>query len=99
MLVAISPNEPVSLPLYSEPSESQLSSISQRLYFFAIFKVLSTSKGLPNVCAKKIAFVHYPEKGKKLAERIAELGQGRLYRVKERDDIDYVVLEDYYSVI
>lgn len=36
------------------------------------------------------------KKGKKLAEKIIEIGEGRLYLVKEIENIDAIVLEDYY---
>ncbi|MEA3514618.1 MAG: VWA domain-containing protein [Nanoarchaeota archaeon] len=36
--------------------------------------------------------------GKKLAEKVAALGEGRLYIVKALKDLDTIVLEDYYSV-
>ena len=38
------------------------------------------------------------EKGKKLAEKIVELGEGRLYAVRNLENVDKIVLEDYYSV-
>ena len=39
------------------------------------------------------------EKGKKLAEKIVELGEGKLYTVKNLENIGKIVLEDYYSTI
>ncbi|MFC1741419.1 VWA domain-containing protein [Nanoarchaeota archaeon] len=39
------------------------------------------------------------EKGKKLAEQLVEIGQGKLYIVKDLKEIDRIVLEDYYSVM
>lgn len=36
--------------------------------------------------------------GEKLARQIVEIGQGKLYIAKETDDIDKLVLEDYYSL-
>ncbi len=39
------------------------------------------------------------EKGKELAENIVNIGEGRLYAVKNLSDVDEIVLEDYYSVI
>ncbi len=39
------------------------------------------------------------EKGKKLAEKIAGLGEGRLYIIRDLENVDKIVLEDYYSVI
>ena len=43
--------------------------------------------------------INLNEKGRKLAEKIVELGEGKLYTVKNIENIDKVVLEDYYSVI
>ena len=37
------------------------------------------------------------EKGKKLAERIVEIGEGRLYVAKDLSNVDKIVLEDYYA--
>jgi len=37
--------------------------------------------------------------GKKLAEQIVAIGEGNLYIVKHLENIDKIVLEDYYSVI
>lgn len=36
--------------------------------------------------------------GKKLAEKVAALGEGRLYIVRALKELDSIVLEDYYSV-
>lgn len=41
--------------------------------------------------------INLNEKGKKLAEKIVELGQGKLYVVKDVENVDSVVLEDYYA--
>ena len=38
-------------------------------------------------------------KGKKLAEKIVEIGQGRLYVVRDVENMDKIVLEDYYEVL
>ena len=42
--------------------------------------------------------INLDEKGKKLAEKIVELGEGRLYTIRNSENIDKAVLEDYYSV-
>jgi Mg-chelatase subunit ChlD len=42
--------------------------------------------------------INLDEKGRKLAEKIVELGNGKLYVVKNLENIDTVVLEDYYGV-
>ncbi len=41
--------------------------------------------------------INLDEKGKKLAEKIVELGEGRLYVVRNLENVDQIVLEDYYS--
>jgi len=43
--------------------------------------------------------INLNEKGSKLAEKITELGQGKLYIIKDVENIDKVVLEDYYTSI
>ena len=42
--------------------------------------------------------INLDEKGKRLAEKIVELGEGRLYVVRNLENVDKIVLEDYYSV-
>lgn len=42
--------------------------------------------------------INLDDKGKKLAEKIVELGEGRLYVVRNLENVDQIVLEDYYSV-
>ena len=42
--------------------------------------------------------INLNEKGKKLAKKITELGEGKLYIVKNIENIDKIVLEDYYSI-
>ena len=37
-------------------------------------------------------------KGKKLAKKIVEIGEGRLYVVKDVEDVDKIVLEEYYHI-
>jgi Mg-chelatase subunit ChlD len=39
--------------------------------------------------------VDLDEKGEKIAEKITEIGNGRLYKVKKLDNIDSILLEDY----
>lgn len=39
------------------------------------------------------------EEGRKLAERIVEIGKGRFLVAKNIDDVDVLVLEDYYATI
>jgi Mg-chelatase subunit ChlD len=42
--------------------------------------------------------INLDEKGKALAEKIVEIGQGKLYVVKDLEELDKIVLEDYYAV-
>ena len=42
--------------------------------------------------------INLDEKGRKLAEKIVQVGEGRLYVVRNLENVDKVVLEDYYSV-
>ena len=42
--------------------------------------------------------INLNEKGKKLAKKITELGEGKLYIVKNIENIDKIVLEDYYGI-
>ncbi|MBI2660266.1 VWA domain-containing protein [Candidatus Woesearchaeota archaeon] len=39
------------------------------------------------------------DKGRRLAEKIAEIGEGRLYIVRDLGNVDQIVMEDYYSII
>ena len=62
----------------------------------------STLEEVSNARSKGITIsligINLDEKGKKLAEKIAEVGEGRLYVVRDLDNVDKIVLEDYYSV-
>ena len=42
--------------------------------------------------------INLDEKGKELADKLVAIGKGRLYAVKDLEDIDKIVLQDYYSV-
>jgi len=42
--------------------------------------------------------INLDKDGEKLAKKIIEIGQGRLYKVKNVEVLDTVILEDYYSV-
>jgi Mg-chelatase subunit ChlD len=42
--------------------------------------------------------INLDSKGEELAKKIVELGDGRLFVVKDLDELDKVVLEDYYSL-
>lgn len=42
--------------------------------------------------------INIDEKGVELAKKITEIGEGRLYVVKDIEDVDKLVLEDYYAL-
>lgn len=46
-----------------------------------------------------IVGINLTKEGKRLAEKIVQLGEGRLYVVKKLENIDKIILEDYYSVV
>ncbi|MBN2112094.1 VWA domain-containing protein [Candidatus Woesearchaeota archaeon] len=46
-----------------------------------------------------IVGINLSKEGKKLAEKIVQLGEGRLYVVRNLENLDKIVLEDYYSVL
>ncbi len=43
--------------------------------------------------------INLDEKGEKLAKKIVEIGEGRMYVVKDVEEVDKVVLEDYYCIV
>tara|TARA_Y100000294_G_C8556161_1_gene337268 strand:+ start:657 stop:1844 length:1188 start_codon:yes stop_codon:yes gene_type:complete len=43
--------------------------------------------------------INLDEKGKQLAEKITELGNGKLYAVNNVKNVDKIVLEDYYALV
>ena len=43
--------------------------------------------------------INLDKKGAALARKITEVGDGRLYQVKSLEDMDRIILEDYYSVM
>lgn len=42
--------------------------------------------------------INLDEKGRKFAEKIIQVGEGRLYVVRNLENVDEIVLEDYYSI-
>lgn len=46
-----------------------------------------------------IVGINLTKEGKKLAEKIVQMGEGRIYVIRNLDNVDKIVLEDYYSVI
>lgn len=44
-----------------------------------------------------IAGINLDDKGKQLAKEIAQMGEGKLYNVKNLEELDEIILEDYYS--
>jgi len=58
----------------------------------------AVSAAIANNISVSLVGIGLDDKGKKLAEKITELGEGRLYIVRDLEEIDKIVLEDYYSV-
>jgi Mg-chelatase subunit ChlD len=46
-----------------------------------------------------IVGINLDDRGTSLAKKIIEITQGRLYQVKNLEEVDKIVLEDYYSVV
>lgn len=42
--------------------------------------------------------INLDKKGKELAKKIVDIGQGKLYMAKKVEEIDKIVLEDYYNI-
>ncbi|MBI2661541.1 VWA domain-containing protein [Candidatus Woesearchaeota archaeon] len=42
--------------------------------------------------------INLDPKGNRLAEKIAEIGNGRLYVAKDSENVDEIILEDYYNL-
>ena len=43
--------------------------------------------------------INLDQKGKNLAEKIVEIGGGRLYAIRNLENVDKIVLEDYYNLM
>lgn len=67
-----------------EPEKSTLEEVS-----------IAKSKGI----TISLIGINLDEKGKKLAEKISQLGEGRLYVVRSLENVDQIVLEDYYGIL
>jgi Ca-activated chloride channel family protein len=61
-----------------------------------------TLNAVENACSCGITIsmigINLDKKGKVLAEKISQVGNGRLQIVKNLEDLDMVVLQDYYSL-
>jgi Mg-chelatase subunit ChlD len=42
--------------------------------------------------------INLDAKSEEFAKRLVEIGEGKLYRIRELDELDKLVLEDYYSI-
>ena len=60
------------------------------------FEAASIARGVGVTIS--IVGINLDKKGEKMAKRIAEVGNGRLYVIKNLDEIDRLVLEDYHAV-
>ncbi len=43
--------------------------------------------------------INLDEKGRRFAQKIVELGEGKLYAINNTENVDKIVLEDYYSMV
>ena len=59
----------------------------------------AVSNALSNNVTISIVGIQLSRDGEKLAEKMVGIGEGRLYSVKKLDEIDKLVLCDYYSVV
>lgn len=46
-----------------------------------------------------VAGIHLDKKGKQFAENVVRMGEGKLYNVRDLEELDQIILEDYYSFI
>jgi Mg-chelatase subunit ChlD len=51
-----------------------------------------------NSITMSLVGIELDKKGRSLAEKLVELGEGRLYAVKNVENVDRIVLEDYYGL-
>jgi len=58
----------------------------------------AVNEAIHNGITISVIGVNLDEKGKLLTEKIAQLGKGKLYVVKDLKNLDMVVLQDYYSL-
>ena len=42
--------------------------------------------------------IRLDEDGEEVAKKVAEIGEGRFYVAKDLENLDQVILEDYYAV-
>ncbi|MEK6973938.1 MAG: VWA domain-containing protein [Nanoarchaeota archaeon] len=72
------------LPTHGEdPEKETLEAVNE-----AIFNGITVS----------VIGVNLDEKGKALSEKIAQLGQGKIYIVRDLKNLDTIVLQDYYAL-
>jgi Mg-chelatase subunit ChlD len=57
----------------------------------------SASKAVAEKISISILGIGLEEKGEEVAKKIAEIGEGKLYMASDHEDIDGIVLEDYYE--
>jgi len=55
----------------------------------------NTSIAFSNRITTSVIGINLEKEGEKVAEKIAEIGKGRLYRIKKTDELDSIILEDY----
>ena len=58
----------------------------------------AVSAARANNISTSLVGINLDKKGTALGEKIAEIGSGKFYIVKNLDELDKIVLEDYHSV-
>ncbi len=58
----------------------------------------SVSEAISNSITISVIGINLDEKGKNLCEKMTQLGNGKLYIVKDLENLDTIVLQDYYSL-
>ena len=59
------------------------------------YEITGDSMAKANDISISLDGINLDKKGKQLAEKIVEIGQGRLYLANNIKDLDLIVLEDY----
>lgn len=58
----------------------------------------AVNEAISNNITISVIGINLDEKGKNLCEKMAQLGNGKLYIVKDLENLDTIVLQDYYSL-
>ena len=91
-----------SIPLFSKKDTKHLILLTDALPTKGDVPESDTIKAVGVARDQKITIslvgINLDDKGLELARKIVEVGQGRLYRVKDLSEVDKIILEDYESL-